>query len=56
MAPLKCYSIFLNSADILHRLLESNHIWAIGTIHGRLPLDGFRHLGPCPRVGPEVKI
>ena len=37
-------------------LLESFHIWKFGTIHGTLILDNFRHLGPCLRVGLEVKL
>ena len=31
------------------------HYLAFDTIHDRLPLDSFRHLGPCPRVGLESK-
>ena len=37
--PLKCYYIFLTYADILKKALESFHIWAFVTIHGRLSLN-----------------
>ena len=38
-----------------NHLLENIHIWATGTctIHGKLPLDSFRHLGPCLRMVPQ---
>ena len=57
--PLKCYYIFLTYADILtifNFKFEISHIQTFGNIHGRLPLNNFRQLGPCPRVGLEVKI
>ena len=53
MTPLKCYTIFLTYADILLTIYYKAFIF--GTIHGRLSLKSFRNLGPCPRVGLEVK-
>ena len=39
-----------------NHLLESIYILAFGTIHGRFPVDSFRHFGLCPSVELEVKI
>ena len=41
---------------LTYHLLESIHIWTIGTIHGWLPLVGFMCLAQCPWVELEVKI
>ena len=40
---------------LTNHLLDSIYISPICTIHGWLPLNSFRHLGPCPIVGLEVK-
>ena len=37
-------------------LTTHHHIWTIGTLEGRLSFHDSWPLGPCPRVGLEVKI
>ena len=49
------YSAILFFRYFTNHLLESIHIWTIGTINGCLSLDSFKHLGSCPRAGLEVK-
>ena len=35
---------------------ESIHIWTIGTLEGQLSFHDSSPQGPCPGVGPEVKV
>ena len=49
-------SKFSRNPYLDNHLSENTHTWNIGTLYGWLSFHDIGSQGPCPGVGPDVKI